>query len=307
MRIVLFGSNGWIGKQLIPFLINHELICIEERIISNKQIQNILDKQKPERVFMTLGRTYLPSHRKPDNFKEGGITGTIDDLEHPSALPINMNDNLYIPILIAEECKKRNIHCTYFGTGCIYEYTTEQKTDEFTETDEPNYTGSAYSIIKSYTDRLMQSLYSENVLTLRIRMPISKDNHPRNFISKLLKYKTIVSIPNSMSVLSELLPIAVQLSERGVTGLLNFVNPGAFTHRELLEMVSEIYKIPLSCQITENPEAIRSLLIARRSNNCLSTKRLETLVPEIMPIRDSLRKLLQEMYQEGVELVSKTS
>lgn len=58
-----------------------------------------------------------------------------------------------------------------------------------------------------------------NVLVLRVRMPIVEDLlYPRNFITKILIYKKVVNIPNSMTVLPELLPMAVEMSKRKLTG-----------------------------------------------------------------------------------------
>jgi 3,5-epimerase/4-reductase len=35
-----------------------------------------------------------------------------------------------------------------------------------------------------------------NVLILRLRMPVSDDLHPRNFVTKITKYEYVVDIPN---------------------------------------------------------------------------------------------------------------
>lgn len=79
-----------------------------------------------------------------------------------------------------------------------------------------------------------------NVLTLRIRMPISDDLHERNFITKITRYQKIVDIPNSMSVLHDLLPISVDMTKRRLTGVYNFVNPGVISHNEILQMYKDV-------------------------------------------------------------------
>ena len=303
MRWLLVGSKGWIGQQVRKHLIElnpkNIVISIDEHFDSNasQKIRQLIQFHSPDRVFLCLGRAYLPPHRVPRNFTSGGISGTIDDLEHPAALPINLQDNLYLPIIFAEECRKLGIHMTYMGTGCIYEYDETHTVSNqvgFTEKDEPNYDGSAYSVVKSYTDRMMRDIYGTSCLTLRIRMPIVEDLHPRNFITKLLKYKTIVSRANSMTVLPELLPIAIKLAEKGTTGLLNLTNPGTMNHREILELVAQHWNIQLQCQFTEDDAAIQNNLRARRSNNCLDTTHLQQLCPSVKPLRDSMVWLLKE-------------
>jgi hypothetical protein len=67
---------------------------------------------------------------------------------------------------------------------------------------------------------MVESLLKQypNVLTLRVRMPIVADLvYPRNFITKIIKYDKVVDIPNSMTVLPELLPMSIEMvsSARG--------------------------------------------------------------------------------------------
>jgi hypothetical protein len=58
-------------------------------------------------------------------------------------------------------------------------------------------------------------------------MPISDDLHPRNFVTKITKYEKVVNIPNSMTLLHDLLPASIIMAENNVTGVYNFTNPGA--------------------------------------------------------------------------------
>ena len=72
--------------------------------------------------------------------------------------------------------------------------------------------------------------------TLRVRMPISDDLSPRNFLTKIIKYDKVVNIPNSMTVLTEMLPVSLIMAQRKLTGIYNFCNPGAISHNECLEL-----------------------------------------------------------------------
>ena len=67
-------------------------------------------------------------------------------------------------------------------------------------------------------------------------MPISDDLSPRNFVTKIVKYEKVVDIPNSMTVLTELLPVSLVMAQRKVTGIVNFCNPGAISHNEVLAL-----------------------------------------------------------------------
>ena len=135
-------------------------------------------------------------------------------------------------LTLADVCHTADVHLTTYATGCIFHYDKdfpEGSGKGFKEGDKPNFTGSYYS----YTKALVESLLREypRCLVLRVRMPIVGDLlYPRNFVTKILKYDRIVNIPNSMTVLPELLPLSVDMAERGLTGIMNFTNPGAISH-----------------------------------------------------------------------------
>ncbi len=226
MKILVYGSQGWIGQQVIEEL-KRQNVKFVEGIYRADNIDNLEQEIKlinPTHVMSFIGRTHGPGY------------STIDYLEQPGKIKENVRDNLYSPITLALLTKKYNIHYTYLGTGCIFEY--EDDKISFDETDVPNFFGSGYSIVKGYTDRLMHLF--DNVLNVRIRMPITGTNNPRNFITKITSYKKICSIANSMTVLPELIPIMIDLAKNKHIGTINLTNPGTITHNEILEM----YKVP---------------------------------------------------------------
>ena len=69
----------------------------------------------------------------------------------------------------------------------------------------------------------------------RIRMPISDDPNPRDFITKILNYKKITSLPNSMTVMSDVLPILLALTHDGkLGGRVNACNKGWLVFNKIL-------------------------------------------------------------------------
>lgn len=83
----------------------------------------------------------------------------------------------------------------------------------------------------------------------------------------------IISIPNSMTVLPELLPIAVTLALRRLAGPINFTNPGAISHNEILELCRE-YVYPDLEWSNFTVEEQNKILKAPRSNNTLDTSKV---------------------------------
>ena len=109
----------------------------------------------------------------------------------------------------------------------------------FTEDSPANFTGSFYSYTKSRVEDILRATYP-TALTLRVRMPISDDLHPRSFVTKITKYQHVVNIPNSNSILHDLLPLCIAMSEHAEQGVYNFTNPGAIGHNEVLGLYKEI-------------------------------------------------------------------
>jgi len=108
----------------------------------------------------------------------------------------------------------------------------------FKETDPANFNGSFYSETKAYVEGMLR--HYEGVLVLRLRMPVSDDLHPRSFVTKIKSYARVVNVPNSHSILHDLLPLIPIFAEHKETGVLNFTNPGAASHNEVLELYAEI-------------------------------------------------------------------
>lgn len=288
MKVLVYGSHGWIGSQFINILKNNNIDFIngnarvDDEISLIEEINNI----NPTHIISFIGRT----HGIINNTKYT----SIDYLEQSGKLTENIRDNLYSPILLAFICKEKNIHYTYLGTGCIFKFDDkhpyEQAESGFTEQDKPNFFGSSYSIVKGFTDRMMQ-LFDKNVLNLRIRMPITGEENPRNFITKIINYKKICSIKNSMTVLPEMLPIVLNMMKNKTVGTMNFTNPGLISHNEILDMYKEIVD-PDFVYENFSAEAQRKILACDRSNNYLDTSRLQSLYPDIKNIKDSVRDCL---------------
>lgn len=130
--------------------------------------------------------------------------------------------------------------------------------------------------------------------TLRVRMPISSDlSNPRNFIAKIVKYDKVVNIPNSMTILDELLPISIEMAKRNLSGIWNFTNPGAVSHNEILEMYRE-YIDPSYTWKNFNLEEQSKVIVAPRSNNELDASKLKNEFPELLSIKESLIKYVFE-------------
>ena len=290
MNILVYGSKGWIGNQFINLLQQNNLNFIKgnSRVDNISNLEQEIDTNKPTHIVSFIGRT----HGRIDD----KIFTTIDYLEQKGKLYENVRDNLFSPLVLALLCKQRKIHFTYLGTGCIFKFDDNhpfgKEVNGFTEDSLPNFIGSSYSTVKGFTDRLIH-FFEGNVLNLRIRMPITGKKNARNFITKITTYEKICSIPNSMTVLPELLPVVVNLSKQKYTGTLNLTNPGLISHNEILEMYKEIVDPEFEWNNFSIEEQAK-ILDAGRSNNYLDTSKLQLLFPDVKNIKDSVREVLHQ-------------
>ncbi|CAL5023005.1 unnamed protein product [Urochloa decumbens] len=279
-KFLIYGRTGWIGgllgkiceKQGIPY--EYGKGRLQERSSLILDIQTI----KPTHVFNAAGVTGRPN---------------VDWCE--SHKPDTIRTNVVGTLTLADVCMEHGLLMINYATGCIFEYDAHHPEGSgigFKEEDTPNFTGSFYSKTKAMVEELLKEY--GNVCTLRVRMPISSDlSNPRNFVTKISRYDKVVNIPNSMTILDELLPISVEMAKRNLRGIYNFTNPGVVSHNEILEMYKE-YIDPGFKWTNFTLEEQAKVIVAPRSNNEMDTTKLKKEFPELLSIKDSLIKYVFE-------------
>lgn len=272
-RVVIYGGKtGWIGGLM------HELVKKEEgvevflgnaRIENREQLAKELDEIKPTHVLMAAGITGRPNidwceDNKPDTIRTN-VIGTLN---------------------VADVTNERGIHNTVYATGCIFKYDEAHPLGSgigFVEGSKPNFAESFYSETKGYMEEMLKCF--PNTLILRVRMPISDDLFHRNFITKIAKYERIVNIPNSMTVLTEMLPASLAMAKADLRGVYNFTNPGVISHNECMDLYKK-YIDPTYTYTNFTVEEQAKVIKAGRSNNELDTTKLMRDMPEGVVIND---------------------
>jgi nucleoside-diphosphate-sugar epimerase len=318
MEVLIYGHKGWIGQQVVDLLKQQSKSEVSKVLLGEARADDIeavrleIELTQPTHVMAFIGRTHGTIGDK--EYK------TIDYLEQPGKLTENVRDNLFSPVALALLAREYDIHFTYMGTGCIFEYDDDHPfptsnshskkvfhamkdvkasqfdpttTMGFTEDDIPNFFGSSYSVVKGYTDRLMH-LFEDSVLNVRIRMPITGTVNSRNFITKIVNYPKVCSIPNSMTVLPSLLPVMIDMAKKRTTGTINLINPGLISHNEILQMYKEIVD-PNFKWVNFTLEEQAQILAAGRSNNYLDTNKLTTMYPRVPTIHEAVKACLKDM------------
>lgn len=258
------------------------------RIENREDVAKELDEIKPSHVLMSAGITGRPN---------------IDWCEDNK--PETIRTNVIGTLNVADLCMLRDIHCTVYATGCIFKYDDAHPLGSgigFTEEDVPNFDGSFYSQTKGYMEPMLKCY--PNCLILRVRMPVSDDLIHRNFVTKIVKYERVVNIPNSMTILHEMLPASLAMAMKGLTGVYNFTNPGVISHNEVLDLYTK-YIDPTYTYTNFTEEEQNQVIKAPRSNNELDTTKLMRDMPEgveINEIKVAYEKCFQRMQANLTEM-----
>lgn len=289
MRILSIG-NGFVSDHL-------KYQKIDSRLdFSSKQIENLLDTHKPDVLINCIGKTGRPNVDWCESHKE----------ETSMA-------NVTLPIMLAEACNKKSIHLIQIGSGCIffgespnfhylqgdgtpwpdYTYGTFvipgiKVDDGWKETDFAN-PQSFYAKTKYACDLMLGDM--KNVTTLRIRMPISVKNNPRNLINKLRGYKQIINIPNSMTFMEDLSNCIDWAIDKGQVGIFHVVNPEPITAAQIMQEFKKY--VPDHAFEIINEKQLDNLTIAKRSNCILNGDKLRNAGFKMTSSEEALAKCME--------------
>ncbi|KAK0750361.1 hypothetical protein B0T18DRAFT_408701 [Schizothecium vesticola] len=288
-RFLIWGGDGWVAGHLKKLLQDQgkEVYTTTIRMENREAALAELARVRPTHVLNAAGCTGRPNVDWCEDNKEA-----------------TMRSNVIGTLNLADCCHLNGIHCTVFATGCIYQYDEAHPWGGpgFLETDPANFDGSFYSMTKAHVEEIIK--HYTNCLVLRLRMPVSDDLHPRNFVTKIAKYDHVVDIPNSNTILSDLLPASILLAEHRDVGVYNFTNPGAISHNEVLTLFRDIVRPSFNWKNFSLEEQAK-VIKAGRSNCELDTTKLVSKLKEykyeIPEIHDAYRKCFERMKAAGVE------
>ncbi|KAI9850998.1 MAG: hypothetical protein M1838_004690 [Thelocarpon superellum] len=261
---LIWGGAGWVAGHLKELLTKQgeTVHSTTVRMENRESVLAELERVKPTHVLNCAGCTGRPNVDWCEDNKEATVRSNVIGT-------LNLTDCCFL----------KNIHITVFATGCIYAYDDKHPIGGpgYVETDPANFAGSYYSATKSKVEEIMQT-YS-NCLILRLRMPVSDDLHPRSFVTKIAKYERVVDVPNSNTILHDLLPASILMAEHKEIGVYNFTNPGAISHNEVLALFKQ-YVRPSFTWKNFSLEEQSKILKAGRSNCELDTTKLVTKLKE---------------------------
>ena len=213
---ILILGKGFIGERL-----QKELNCqITSAFIKSYQDADRLVKQYKTKVIINCI----------------GMTGqsNVDDCE----LDIDgvLLANSFIPIILAEVALRNNIKLVHISSGCIFNF--NYKTGLPVKENRDGYFLKLFhSRSKIYADRALEVLAKDyNILIARIRIPLLNAKHPKNVLDKLIKYKKVIDVPNSVTYIPDFVRAIKHLIKIDARGVYNVVNKGGMRYPELMKV-----------------------------------------------------------------------
>ena len=108
-----------------------------------------------------------------------------------------------------------------------------------------------------------------NILLARIRIPLDDRPHPKNILTKLINFRRIIDIPNSVTYIPDFIKALKHLIKIDARGIYNVVCKGGLRYPALLREYQK-YR-PDFCYHAINVKELK----LRRTNLVLSTAKLE--------------------------------
>ena len=226
--IYLLGGSGYVGQA-------YQALLTRKGIPFRNLRRADVDYTNP-----TLLRAALLRDKPAFLINSAGYTGkpNVDACElHKSEC---LFGNSVLPSIIAQACTEAGVPWGHVSSGCIYSGSRSDGSG-FQEDDSPNFTFrtnhcSFYSGSKALGEEVLA--LAPNVYIWRLRIPFNNIDHPRNYLSKLMRYARLLEAKNSISQLEEFCAATFACWEKHVPfGAYNVTNPGAITTHEVVEHI----------------------------------------------------------------------
>ena len=182
-----------------------------------------------------------------------------------------------LPLMLAQLCCEKKYQFTQISSGCIYGGYEKH----FTEKDTPNFdfqNGSFYSGTKALAEKVVLQ-NNPNSYVFRLRIPFDECESPRNYLTKLLSYDTLLDAENSLSHRADFAKYVMQLINQEVPhGIYNVTNKGGVTTKDVVELIKKHNLSNKDFKFFDDLESFGKETIAPRSNCVLDTTKIEQYI-----------------------------
>ncbi len=294
--ILLLGSNGYIGTQFQKYLTLRSVSWKAgdwKSFVFDRRSNLIRDLKKSKVSFVLNCAGYTG---KPN----------VDACELSKA--DCLNGNAVLPAAIREICESIGIVWGHVSSGCIYSG-ERPGGGGWKESDAPNFTfsrppSSFYSGTKALGERALGWREEKNIsgglswkhesspsgYVWRLRIPFGEIDCARNYLSKLLNYKTLLEARNSLSQLDDFVRACLDCIENRVPyGIYNVTNPGSVKTSQVVDMIKKSGVSRKDFRFFESEEAfMKSVAQTPRSNCILDVEKLSSAGIVLRPIEEAI-------------------
>jgi len=289
-RIALLGASGYIGREFARQIESrgHASFGIGRQdgdLYSVRDLSRLIEAASPDYLINCAGYTGKPNVDACEADKTNCLMG-----------------NAVLPGVIIEACGRLRLPWGHVSSGCIY---TGRRADGggFDELDPPNFSFrqnncSFYSGTKALGEAVLAGL--PNAYIWRLRIPFSEYDSSRNYLSKVMRYDTLLEAENSLSNLPEFVAAALDCFELGVPyGIYNLTNPGSVMTSEVVAMIRAAGLSDKEFRFfdTESDFMLRAAKTPR-SNCVLDSSKALAAGLKLSPVRKAIQRALENWVPE---------
>lgn len=283
--IYLLGGSGYVGSAYQALFARRGLLFRNLRradldYTDRAVLTGLLRREKPGFLINAAGYTGKPNVDACELHKSECLMG-----------------NAVLPGTIAAACADAGVPWGHVSSGCIF---TGARPDGsgFSETDTPNFTFrtnncSFYSGTKALGEEALAG--APNAYVWRLRIPFNEVDSARNYLSKLMRYSTLLDAENSISQLDEFVAATLACWEKRVPfGTYNVTNPGHVTTREVVALIK---KTGVSSKdfkfFTDEAEFMRTAAKTPRSNCVMDSRKLAATGIQLTEVHEAVERDLR--------------
>jgi dTDP-4-dehydrorhamnose reductase len=310
--ILLLGAAGYVGSAFERFF---RLRGVQFRGPSRAEcdytleanLRSLLARSKPSFVINCAGFTGKPNVDACENQKAPCLHG-----------------NAVFPGILREACHQQGIPWGHISSGCIFTGDNRFKAHpaDFGKPMCPTLLfGGQLQLLQRLkglgrridrlrtacsqrTDRQLCVAGGCPVLSVATQDSFNSDDNARNYLSKVIRYRRLLDVRNSLSHLDEFLEACWQCWERRLPfGVYNMTNPGSITTREITELMIEEGKrraakevpnpFPTQFDFFRDEQEFMELAAKTPRSNCvIDTSKLATAGIRMTPIHEAVRQAL---------------
>lgn len=288
--IVVLGASGYVGSAITSELRrqDRETVCLsraETDYTRISELESFLRSAQPEFLINAAGYTGVPNVDACELHKGECLAG-----------------NSVLPATIRAACEATKTRWGHISSGCIYTGTKPDGSG-FTEQDTPNFSFrtdncSFYSGTKALGEEV---LAGADCYVWRLRIPFNHEDGRRNYLTKLLRYNTLLDATNSLSCLNEFSRAVIDSYEKKIPfGIYNLTNSGGITTRDVVRLIqaSGIVGDREFKFFDSESEFMRIAAKTPRSNCVLDNSKAREAGLKLSNVEDAIRRALRDWEPE---------